>query len=83
MCHEYECRHVLHRPDVVVPLQAIELGDRLGTAATTLANVPYLDAALAAGINVLGRIRDRHCANHLAVGESVYLTCVTRYPRSR
>lgn len=81
MCHELrmKTRVTIHRPDVVVPLQAIELGDGFRAAATALTDVPHLDAALAAGVNVLGRIRNCHGADHLAVRERVYLTRVTRY----
>lgn len=77
IANEDTCYH--HRPDVVVPLQAIELGDGFRAAATTLADVPNLDAALAAGVNVFSGIRNCHGADHLAVCERVYLTCVTRY----
>lgn len=79
-----EWRHVLphHWPDVVVPLQAIELGDWLRATATALTDVPHLHAALATGINILGWIRDCHGADHLAVSERVYLTRMTRYARA-
>jgi len=76
MCYHY-------RPDIIVPLEAVELGNGLGAATAALTNVPDLDATLAAGIDVLGRIRDRHGADHLAVSERVYLARVTRYPGCR
>lgn len=53
--------------------QAVELADgRLGTG---LRNVPHLDAALAAGVHVLGGVRNGHSAHHFAVGECVDLAC--------
>jgi len=81
IANEDMCYH--YRPDIIVPLEAVELGNGLGAAAAALTNVPDLDAALAAGVDVLGRIRDRHGADHLTVSERVYLARVTRYPGCR
>lgn len=62
-------------------MEAIELGNRLRAAAPTLTYVPDLDAPFATGVNVFGRIRDRHRADHFAVSESIYLARVSGYSR--
>lgn len=70
-------------PNIIVTLQTVQLRNRFhaGTA-DTLADVPNLDATLAASIDVLGRIRDCDCADHLAMSQSVNLARVTWNSRS-
>ena len=71
-----------HRPDVVVRLQTVELGDGLGASCARLTNVPDLDASLAAGVHIFGRIGDRDSAHDLPVAEGINLPRMTRYPLS-
>lgn len=71
-----------HSPDIVVRLQTIELGDRLGASCTALANVPDLDASLAASIHIFGRIRDRDSTHDLPMAEGINLPRMTWYPLS-
>lgn len=70
----FRCRS--YQPDVVVALQTIQLRDWFRVRQS---DVPDFDATLTAGINVLGRIRDRYRADYFAVIESVNLTRVARY----
>lgn len=70
-------------PNVIVTLQTVQLRNwfHAGTA-DTLADIPNLDATFTSGVNVLGRIRDRDGADHLAVSQGINLTRVTRNARS-
>jgi len=75
--------HSKFSPNVIVTLQTVQLRNWFHAgAADTLADIPNLDATLAAGVDVLGRIRDRNGADHLAVCQGINLTCVTRDTRS-
>lgn len=60
--------------------QAIQLRD--GVLVSRLGDVPRLDATLAAGVDVLGGVRDRYGAYHFAVVEGANLAGVPRNPRS-
>lgn len=66
-----------------LPHQAVQLGD--GALAAGLADVPDLDAALAAGVDVARGVADGDGAHHLAVAQRVDLPRVPRDagPRQR
>lgn len=74
----HSSRYQSYRPDIVVALQTVELRDWLHVAHTCLGDVPDFDATLTASVNILGRIRDRHRTDYLAVIQGVDLTRVTR-----
>lgn len=63
------------------PHQAVQLGD--GALAAGLADVPDLDAALAAGVDVARGVADGDGAHHLAVAQRVDLPRVPRDARPR
>lgn len=63
------------------PHQAVQLGD--GALAARLADVPDLDAALAAGVDVARGVADGDGAHHLAVAQRVDLPRVPRDARPR
>jgi len=73
------CFNRSYWPDVIVALQAVELRDRFYLVHTCLADVPNFDTAFTTGINVLGRIRDRHCTDYFAVIEGTNLARDARY----
>lgn len=43
-----------------------------------MTDVPHLDAALAAGVDVTRRVTDGDRAHHLSVAEGIDLSCVAR-----
>lgn len=55
--------------------KAVQLGHRRLVA--RVADVPHLDAALAAGVDMARGVADGDGAHHLPVAESVDLACVT------
>ena len=59
--------------------EAVKLRD--GALVAGLTNVPDFDAALAARVDVLGRVGNGDGAHHLAMAQCVDLTCVARDPR--
>ena len=63
-------------------MEAVELGHGLGAARATLPYIPNLDASLAAGVHIFGRIRDRDSAHDLPVAEGINLPRMARYPLS-
>lgn len=65
-------RQELHRPNVVVRLQAHQLTDRL--LGIRNGNVPHFHASLATRVHVLGGIRDGHRTHHLAVRQCADLS---------
>lgn len=60
--------------------KTVELGD--GSLGLGLADVPHLDAALAARVHVLGGVADGHSAHHLSVREGADLPSRTGNPRA-
>ncbi|TNN44180.1 hypothetical protein EYF80_045625 [Liparis tanakae] len=62
------------------PTQAVELGHR--ALAAGLADVPDLDTALAAGVDVARGVADGHGAHHFPVAQRVDLASVTRDARA-
>lgn len=60
--------------------QAVELGH--WALAPWLADVPDLDAALAAGVDVAGGVADGDGAHHLPVAQGIDLASVARDPRA-
>lgn len=60
--------------------QTVELRD--GALVARVADVPDLDAALAARVHVSRGVADRHGAHHLPVVEGVDLASVSGDPRS-
>ena len=68
--------------NVAVPRQAVQLVGGLwlvGGPHSVRHNVPDFDAALAAGVDVLGRVADGHGADHVAVRQFGNLLQVTRH----
>lgn len=74
----YECssiRKELARPDVVVPLQAVQLRD--GAFGAWLADVPDLDTALASCVDIFGWVAYGDSTHYFSVGQCVDLPCVS------
>lgn len=60
--------------------KAVQLGNRGLVARVT--DIPHLDTALAAGINVTCRVTDGNSTHHLPVGESIDLSSMARDARA-
>lgn len=60
--------------------QTVQLGH--GALASWLADVPHLDAALAAGVDMTRWVTDGDGTHNLPVAESIDLPCVTRNARA-
>lgn len=60
--------------------EAVQLGNRSLVARVT--DVPHLDAALAAGVDMTRRVTDGDSTHHLPVAEGIDLSCVARDARA-
>ena len=73
-------RQELDAADVVVPGEAVKLGD--GCFPPRLADVPDLHTALTTGVHILGWVRHGDSADHVPMGKSVDLSYVSRNART-